>query len=60
MQKNSYQSPISVYERGPDEKGEKGSIGAAIIGGYVYRGKRFPQLSGYYFFTDFFPEPFGL
>jgi len=27
--------------------------GNAIIGGYVYRGRRFPELSGHYFFTDF-------
>jgi len=52
--KTSYQSPISVYDRPLDENGEKGTIGAAVIGGYVYRGKRFPQLSGYYFFTDYF------
>ena len=27
--------------------------GNAVIGGYVYRGQRFPQLAGGYFFADF-------
>ena len=27
--------------------------GCAVIGGYVYRGQRYPQLAGHYFFADF-------
>jgi glucose/arabinose dehydrogenase len=29
------------------------SQGCAIVGGYVYRGRQFPTLSGHYFFSDF-------
>lgn len=48
--RNQLQFPISVY--GHTEKNDaKG--GSAIIGGYVYRGKKFPELEGHYFFADF-------
>ena len=36
--------PISEYGR---------DDGQAVIGGFVYRGQRFPQLSGTYLFADF-------
>jgi len=40
-------SPVAVYgHTGP------GQTGDAIIGGYVYRGHKYPSLHGYYFFTD--------
>jgi glucose/arabinose dehydrogenase len=41
--------PIHEYPRGG---------GAAIIGGYVYRGSDFPALDGTYFFTDFVQKDF--
>ncbi|RDI96184.1 glucose dehydrogenase [Meiothermus sp. QL-1] len=28
--------------------------GRSVVGGYVYRGSRFPRMQGRYFFTDFF------
>ena len=46
--KTRFQFPISEYGHAwKDAKGRN-----AIIGGYVYRGKRFPQLAGYYFLSD--------
>lgn len=43
-----FEFPINEY--GHVSKDPNG--GDAIIGGYVYRGKRFPQLTGYYFLSD--------
>jgi glucose/arabinose dehydrogenase len=43
------QFPITEYGHPVvDPKG-----GSVIIGGYVYRGRRFPKLTGHYFFADF-------
>jgi glucose/arabinose dehydrogenase len=36
--------PVAVYPTG---------LGCAVVGGYVYRGSRFPALRGGYFFADF-------
>jgi len=36
--------PVAVYPTG---------LGCAVVGGYVYRGARFPVLRGGYFFADF-------
>jgi glucose/arabinose dehydrogenase len=39
--------PIAEYAHGPND-----SNGCAVIGGYVYRGSRFPELTGRYLFGD--------
>ncbi len=41
---NGLQMPIAEYDH---------SQGISITGGYVYRGKAFPRMQGYYFFADF-------
>lgn len=43
--KESYTFPISEYGTHVD--------GCSVIGGYVYRGSKFPAMKGRYFFTDF-------
>jgi glucose/arabinose dehydrogenase len=43
-----------IYAYGPD-------FGASVIGGYVYRGERIPELRGVYVFADFYnASVFGL
>jgi glucose/arabinose dehydrogenase len=42
--------PVIVYPNPGD------GIGAAIVGGYVYRGTCFPDIQGWYFYGDFLSE----
>ena len=42
--------PLLAYERG--ESGR--NVGRAAIGGIVYRGENYPELSGYYIFGDYY------
>jgi putative cell wall-binding protein len=39
--------PLSQYGHGAND-----SVGCAIVGGYVYRGSAYPDLTGRYFFSD--------
>lgn len=41
--------PIDDYDR---------TVGITVIGGYVYRGTKFPRMQGIYFFADFGPAKF--
>jgi glucose/arabinose dehydrogenase len=43
--KSSYTFPIGEYDHASGR--------CALIGGYVYRGTRYPAMLGHYFFTDF-------
>lgn len=43
---SSYIAPIYAY-------GHNSNGGFAIIGGYVYRGAKYPEMFGYYVFTDY-------
>ncbi len=43
-QTQDFHPPIAVYEH---------DLGCSVSGGYVYRGDRFPQLRGTYFFGDY-------
>jgi glucose/arabinose dehydrogenase len=49
--------PILEYPHKPEllaqSKFPRHSIGICIIGGYVYRGKKYPSLDGIYFYADY-------
>jgi hypothetical protein len=45
--------PIWEYHHGTDEKKFADGDGKSITGGAVYRGKRLPQLAGYYVYADY-------
>ena len=42
--------PVTVYPN----RGE--GLGSAVVGGYVYRGRCFPDIQGWYFYGDFLSE----
>ncbi len=44
--------PVFVYRTLRRNVGDAQSFGTAITGGYIYRGKAFPQLAGKYVFAD--------
>lgn len=44
--------PVMVYKTARGVKPEPGMYGVSITGGYVYRGKALPQLTGKYVFAD--------
>jgi len=52
-----YIEPVMEYPHRPELLSQsefpKHSIGACIIGGYVYRGKKYPSLEGIYIYGDF-------
>jgi glucose/arabinose dehydrogenase len=43
LKKDNMQAPINDYPR---------EVGVCVIGGFVYRGKKYPALQGKYFFAD--------
>ena len=49
--------PVMEYPHHPDKLAQslfpQHSIGACIIGGYVYRGRKFPALQGVYIYADY-------
>lgn len=45
--KNQYDFPIFDYKHGASNGGD------CVIGGYVYRGSKYPQLKGYYLCADY-------
>ena len=52
-----YIDPIVEYPHDPrllsESKFPKHSDGMCVVGGYVYRGKKFPTLQGVYLYADF-------
>jgi glucose/arabinose dehydrogenase len=51
IKNENMQTPIHDYPR---------SVGVCVIGGYVYRGKKYPSLLGKYFFADWSGKIFYL
>jgi glucose/arabinose dehydrogenase len=52
-----YQEPVLEYPHRTDIAGQtkfsKHSVGLCVVGGYVYRGKKFPALQGVYVYGDY-------
>ena len=52
-----YAEPVLEYAHRPDllsqSKFPKHSIGLCVVGGYVYRGKKYPALKGVYVYGDY-------
>jgi glucose/arabinose dehydrogenase len=52
-----YIKPVIDYPHRPDLQSQAifpdHSIGTCVIGGYVYRGKKFPSLNGVYIYGDY-------
>jgi glucose/arabinose dehydrogenase len=52
-----YADPVIEYPHQKyllaQSKFDKHSVGACVIGGYVYRGAKHPELNGVYFYADF-------
>ena len=48
MQYWRFDPPVAKYEHGTND-----SLGCSITGGMVYRGSRFPQMQGLYFYGDY-------
>ncbi len=44
--------PIAVYKNASGWKGDPEAMGISITGGYVYRGRALPELTGMYVFGD--------